>query len=425
LTQPFFFYTIKLPYILCTDLFGMNLNVSGRKLFLIGFIVVLLVGIPLTIYVLQQQTNTQQHAQASTNLAFSPTSSAAAPIQKNVGDSLPLDITVDPGANLVSFVKIEIQYDPSVLATASADAFKPNTTVFPSTLEGPVYSPGKIAVTLSVGPDPTKAIQSKVTAGTVTFTALKDTPPGTPTLVTYTSSTQVLSIGSSDQASENVLSSAIPATITIGGATPSETIPSGTPTPTVPISPSAAAPTSAPSAAPTSVPSATPTVAPSTTPTVSGAPGNPPTCTSLTLDRSATGDEPYSITFTANGSDSDGTINKVSFNFGDGQVSDVTQAGGIGTANVNVQASHTYNNPGTYAATAVLTDNSNQVSSSSASCQQTITINTASSSAGTGGSTVTNPSPTMPPTGSTGLAMGIGLGTMLLIVGGGLLFFIL
>ncbi|HVA96692.1 MAG TPA: PKD domain-containing protein [Candidatus Acidoferrales bacterium] len=401
------------------------MNLNGKKLFIIGFIVVLLVGIPLTIYLLQQQTNTQQHAQASTNLAFSPDTSAAAPLQKNVGDTIPLDITVDPGKNLVSFVKLEIQYDPTILATPSADAFKPNTTAFPSVLEGPVFTPGKIAVTLSVGPDPTKAIQQKVTAGTVTFTALKNTPPGTPTLVTFTSSTQVLSIGSSDQASENVLSSASPATIAIGGtAPPSESIPPGTPTPTPVVSQS-------PSAAPTAVPSAEPTATPATSPTptpsvaVSSGPNSAPTCNSLTLDRGATGNAPYSLTFTANGTDTDGTINKVSFNFGDGQVSDVTQAGGIGTASVNVQASHTYNNPGTFTATAVLTDNGNATSTAGSGCTQNITINAASSSASTGGGVVTNPSPTMPPTGSTGLAVGLGLGAMLLIVGGGLLFFIL
>lgn len=404
------------------------MNLNGKKLFLIGFIVVLLVGIPLTIYVLQQQTNTQQHAQASTNLAFTPDSSAASPISKNVGDSIPLQVSVDPGKNLVSFVKIEIQYDPTVLATASANAFQANTNAFPSVLEGPIYSPGKIAVTLSVGPDPTKAIQQKVTAATITFTALKATPPGTPTLVSYTSNTQVLSIGSSDQASENVLSSATPATITIGG---SSNIPSGTPTPTVPVSPSpSAAPTTAPSISPTEAP--TPTTSPTPTTAPSGVPASdqPPVCSSLTADRATTGEAPYSITFTANGSDSDGTVSKVSFNFGDGQVSDVTQAGGIGTASVNVQASHTYNNPGTYQATAILTDNggalSTNSSSSSANCSQTITVNAAS---GTGGGTTTivtsNPTPTMPATGSTSLSIGIGLGAALLVIGGGLLFFIL
>jgi len=415
------------------------MKLSGKKLFLIGFILILLIGIPVAVYLVQQQTSTSIHAEQSTNLAFSPTSSATAPIQSTVGSSIPLNITVDPGKNLVSFVKLEIQYDPSVLATASANAFSANTNAFPSVLEGPIYSSGKIDVTLSVGPDPTKAIQQEVTAATVTFTALKNTPPGTPTLVTYTTNTQVLSIGPNDQASENVLSSATPATIAIGASSgsPTQSIPQGTPTPSPAISPSyAPTPTTStisqaptPTTAPTATPaiSQTPTAIPSG-PTVTpggptATPGPGPACNSLTVDRSTTGIAPYSVTFTANGNSSSGTISKVSFNFGDGQVSDVTQAGGIGTSSVNVQASHTYNNPGTYAASAVLTDNNNNVSSGSAICQQTITVNSASSSAST--SNTTNPTPTMPPTGSTGAAIGLGLGAMLLIVGGGLLFFIL
>jgi PKD domain len=397
------------------------MNISGKRLFLIGFVVILLVGIPLTVYLLQQQQNTQSRAEKATNLAFSPDSTSAAPIQKNVGDSVPLDITVDPGKNLVSFVKLEIQYDPSVLATASADAFKPNTTAFPSVLEGPVYTPGKISVTLSVGPDPTKAIQQKVTAATITFSAIKNTPAGTPTLVTYTTNTQVLSIGSNDQASENVLSSATPATIAIGGAAPTEGIPSGTPEPTAAVSP-----TDVPAAttAPTSPPITDATATPAPTGTGGSTNNASPTCSSLAVDRETSGAAPYSITFTANGSDSDGTVSKVSFNFGDGQVSDVTESGGIGTATVNVQASHTYQNPGTYQATAVLTDNASGTSASG-SCQQTITVTTASGSASTSGSSSSATTPTMPATGSTEVAIGAGLGALLLMIGGGLLFFVL
>ena len=395
------------------------MNFSGKKLFLIGFVVVLLVGIPLTIYLVMQQQEVRSRAEKSTNIAFSPDSTAAAPIQKSVGDTIPLDVTVDPGKNLVSFVKLEIQYDPDILATASANAFTANTTAFPSVLEGPVYSPGKIAVTLSVGPDPTKAIQQKVTAATINFTALKDTPAGTPTLVTYTTNTQVLSLGANDQASENVLSSATPATIVIGAASPTQAIPSGTPTPTVPV---------------TEVPTATPaTQSPTSTPVPTtpisdggGTPNNPPVCNSFVADRDTTGNAPFSLTFTANGSDTDGTVSKVTFNFGDGQVSDVTDSGGIGTASVNVQASHTYDNPGTYQASAILTDSSAGVSTND-NCQLTVTVNSASGSASTGGGTGggTVATPTMPATGSTEVAIGIGLGALILVIGGGLLFFIL
>ncbi len=107
-------------------------RLGGRRIFLFGFIAVLLIGIPVTIYLVQRQQETRSHAEKSTNVSFSPDSSATAPIQKSVGDSIPLDITVDPGKNLVSFVKLEIQYDPEKLATASANAFAPNTAIFPS-----------------------------------------------------------------------------------------------------------------------------------------------------------------------------------------------------------------------------------------------------------------------------------------------------
>lgn len=402
------------------------MNLNGKKILLIGFAVVLLVGIPLTVYLLQQQQEVRTRAEASTIVTFTPDSTSAAPIKKNVGEEIPLDINVDPGKNLVSFVKLEINYDPEVLATGSANAFQANTTAFPSVLEGPVYTPGKIAVTLSVGPDPTKAIQQKVKAATITFTALKNTPPGTPTLVSYSSNTQVLSIGSNDQASENVLSTATPATIEVGGAVvpTDQPIPTGTIAPTVPLPTDQPLPTDP---APT-VPLPTDAIpTPTTGPVGSGTPNESPTCSSLVVDRASSGAAPFSITFTANGADTNDNISKVTFNFGDGQQSEVTTSGGIGTQSVNVQASYTYNNPGTYQATAILTDASNGVSLPSENCKQLITVTEASGSAqqpNTGGGSVVL-TPTMVPTGVTETAMGIGAAVMMLIVGGALLFFVL
>lgn len=403
------------------------MNVNGKKIFLIGFLVVLLVGIPLTVYLLQQQQEVRSRAEKSTIVTFTPDSTAAAPIAKAVGDTVPLDINVDPGKNLVSFVKLEINYDPEILATSSGTAFQANTTAFPSVLEGPVYTPGKIAVTLSVGPDPTKAIQAKVKAATVTFTALKNTPPGTPTLVTYSSNTQVLSIGSNDQASENVLSTATPATIEIGGATPTSPIPTGPVDPTVPLPTESPLPTDIPLPTDVPLPTDLPLPTPTTGPVTSGPPNTEPVCSGLVVDRASSGPAPFAITFTANGSDTDGTIGKVTFNFGDGQQSEVTSSGGIGTASVNAQASHTYNNPGTYQATAILTDSSAGISLPSENCKQVITVTEASGSAqqpNTGGGNVVL-TPTMAPTGATETAIGIGVAVMMLIVGGGLLFFVL
>lgn len=399
---------------------------TAKRLFLFGFIVVMLVGIPVTIFLLQQQQEVRSRAQKATNLAFTPDSSATAPIQKQVGDSIPLDIMVNPGTNLVSFVKVEIQYDPDKLATAST-AFQPNTVAFPSVLEGPVYTPGKIAVTLSVGPDPTKAIQTLTKAATVTFKAIANTQPGTPTLVTYGTATQVLSIGSTDQASENVLAAAAPATIVIGGS-PSVS-PSAVPIPTsIPTDTPAVSPTGTPalSEVPTAVPSAASTPTPVASASGTPAANQSPVCNTLTTDRATTGNSPFSLTFTANGTDSDGTVSKVTFNFGDGQVSDVTDAGGVGTNSVNTQIAHTYNNAGSFQASAILTDNKGAVSDS-INCKQTITVTASGSATSAPVPTVgaLTPTPTMAATGSVTTALGIGAAAVVLILGGGFIFFLL
>jgi hypothetical protein len=407
------------------------MKLNGKKLFLIGFILILLVGIPLTIYFLQKQQETRSKAQKSTNITFSPESSASSPIQKNIGDSIPLDIMVDPGTNLVSFVKLEIDYDQDKLATV-AGAFVPNTAVFPTVLEGPVYSPGKIAVTLSVGPDPTKAIQSIAKAGTVSFKALANTPDGQPTLVTYGVTTQVLSIGSGDQASEDVLSSTTPATIAIGGTGPSGS-PVPIPTEVLSITPTTTEPTvieATPTVTPEPTADLSPTLEPSPTGSSSAGTNQVPICNNLAVDRETTGVAPFSITFTASGTDSDGTISKVNFNFGDGGISgDVTTSGGIGTNSINVATSHTYNNAGTYTASAILTDDQNSTSSSSATtCQQAIIVQAGTGGGGAAAPTsviASSPTPTIAATGSLATTIGIGAVLSILIIGGSLLFFIL
>ncbi len=408
------------------------MSLSGKKFFLIGFIIVLLIGIPISVYYLQKQQETRTRAEKSTNLTFTPESSQTNPIQKSIGDSIPLDIMVNPGTNLVSFVKLSIQYDADKIATDSAGAFVPNTIVFPTVLEGPIYSSGKIEVTLSVGPDPTKVVQSLAKAGTITFKALANTADGQPTLVTYSSTTQVLSIGSTDQASENVLSSTTPATIVIAGAvSPTVTgtpipIPSGTltPTPVVTSTPTITA-TATPTSTPTPTTTTTPTVTPTYAPTATGSVNQIPVCSTLAVDRATTGAAPFAITFTANGTDSDGTISKVNFNFGDGEISgDISTSGGIGTNSVNVATSHEYQNAGTFTASAVLTDNNGGVSGST-SCQQTILVQNAVGTTTTPGAATNTPTATLAPTGSVSTVMGIGAAVLFLIIGGGLLFFIL
>ena len=394
------------------------MNLSGKRILLLGFVVVLLIAIPLTIYLLQKQQETRSRAEKSTNLSFVPDSSQTAPIQKAVGDTFSLDVSVNPGQNIVSFVKLEIQYDPDKIATDSSNAFQPNSSAFPTVLEGPIYSPGKIQVTLSVGSDPTKALQATTNAATFNFKAIGPTDPGQPTLITYGTQTQVLSIGSSDQASEDVLSSATPATVVITGAGSGSPTPEPTgsvgPTPT----PGEQGPTPTPgggSAEPTPVP------------TIAAA-NQVPICQSLTVSPSATGMAPYAVTFSTTGYDPDGSVSKITFNFGDGQTQDVTQGGGVGTASISAQTVHTYASGGTVQASAIYTDNDGGVSDVGP-CSQTLTIAAAlagtQTGSGTGGQTATTAPTALPSTGPGNKFIGIGAVVSILTLIGGMLFFAL
>lgn len=315
----------------------------GKKLLLLGFILVLLIAIPLFVYIVQKQQETRIRAAPSTTLAFSPPTVLA-----TAGATLKLDIMITPQANQVSFVKLIINYDPTKL-TKKDPGLVENKQLFPSVLEGPTYdettSPATATISLSVGADPAKVITgtAAVRIASINFEALAPTTDTNPTKVTFGSGTQALSIGSTDAANENV------------------------------IQPSSLASSAEVSIA--SGPTPTPTQGPPSTSS-----NNPPVCSSLSLDRQPVGTAPFSIAFTAVGTDSDGAIQKVTFDFGDGPVQDVTQGATLGTNSVNVQISHTFHTAGTFNVTSVFTDDKGGLSDP-AKCAQTITVNPSSGGA--------------------------------------------
>lgn len=378
---------------------------SGKKLLLFGFIVVMLLVIPLTVYIVQQQQKTRSSAQKSTTLGFNPASVS----NVYVGQNFNLDVMMNPGVNQVSFVKMVINYDATKLATASAgpaacpikpnDALCPNTIAFPSILQGPIYGPGTISMTLSIGGSPQNIVQATTKIASLYFQAIAPTDAA-PTQVTIDSqNSQVLSIASTDQFSENVLSSVSPANVTILASS------SATPTPTP-----------APTATPTPTP--TPTPAPTATPT-----SQAPVCQSLSLSGPASGAAPYSLTLTATGTSSASTISKVTFNFGDSSIQDVTNGGGIGSSSVSVQTSHTYNSGGSFVASATFTDALGNVSDTT-NCTETITVS-ATPSATVIAQATPSPKPPLLPTGPSDKIVAAGiLGTIITIVGA-LVFFAL
>jgi hypothetical protein len=202
---------------------------SNKKILLFIYLALLIVTVPVTLTFLQQRQENRSKATASTALSFSPDTTTT-PLQKNTGDTFPLDIMVNPGNNLVTFVKFQVKFDNTKLVLADSNSFVPNITKFPNTVEGPIYSADNLAASLSIGSDPTKAINSPTKVGTITFKAIGSTG-GQATQVTFTSSSQALSSSSNDQSGENVLSTTTPAKVIISGVDLSVT-PIATPTAT-------------------------------------------------------------------------------------------------------------------------------------------------------------------------------------------------
>lgn len=197
----------------------MSIFSSYKKIFLLGFIIVILIAIPFSVYVAQQRQQIKSKAAASTTLSFDPSSPTT-----TVNETLSLGVVLDPGigstANQVSFVKLVINFDSSKFTTVSdslaPNPNSPNTLI--SVLEGPVYTSATASISLSVGADPTKAVTTKTKIAVLKLKALSETDSSNPTSITFDKTTQVLSIAASDQTSENVLSTTTPALITINPA---------------------------------------------------------------------------------------------------------------------------------------------------------------------------------------------------------------
>ncbi len=127
-----------------------------------------------------------------------------------------------------------------------------------------------------------------------------------------------------------------------------------------------------------------------------------PSCSDLTLNRAATGVAPFIVSFTAKGTDTDGTIKTATFRFGDGEVVEITTGGGIGTNTVSIQSTHIYTTAGIYTAEVVLTDDQGG-ENAQGECVQTIIVTggtgTAITPTATPSGTLTQtPTPTKKPT---------------------------
>ncbi len=193
----------------------MNINNwSGRKkvLAILGAVFAI-VGLIVTIFLVQKVQEIRSRAEKSTTLTLSPPNQNV-----NPGEDAKLDVAINPGVNLVNFVKFTIKFDPT--------KFDPSLTVFNIDPNSPLKSlgdssftsytkDGEVTFTLVVGADPTKVVRSTIKLGQILLPARLDAEGGAQQVAFDETKTQIRSIRGADAFSENVFLRGAPATVTI------------------------------------------------------------------------------------------------------------------------------------------------------------------------------------------------------------------
>ncbi|HVA96990.1 MAG TPA: VWA domain-containing protein [Candidatus Acidoferrales bacterium] len=197
-----------------------------KKLLFGGFLLLALVILPVTLFFFQQNQITSSRAEKTVDLSFEPGfSQTDNALHIPAGSTFTLDVYLDPGANAVSFVKLEMLYDSTKFEPAGG--FIPDQNVFTQIVEGPVDQPGKVTATLSIGSDLSKALKVRTKIGTLALKA-RDNATNADSVISFGSGTQALSISNNSSYSENVIANTTPVTININksqltcGQTPSD-----------------------------------------------------------------------------------------------------------------------------------------------------------------------------------------------------------
>jgi hypothetical protein len=146
------------------------MKVFKNKYFILGNMLLLLITIPVILFFLKQQTQVGTHAAATTQLSLTP-----ATVNASVGTNFTVDVMINPNQNIVSIVNMYVLFDQTKLQLVSID---PNTTAFPATLRAPVIQAGSGNVSVFIGSDVTKAIQTPTKVATLTFKPLANTDSG-------------------------------------------------------------------------------------------------------------------------------------------------------------------------------------------------------------------------------------------------------
>lgn len=234
-----------------------------KKALIIGFVLLLLITIPASVFLVQRQQQLRIKAAPSTTLSFTPPAQSV-----NVGDTFSLSIMMDTGENSVATAQVRVTFDPAKLTATEIKpgSFMPHalSQTTPDNTAGTAFI---VVDTLGADSSPDSIPMTKKSIGAVpvaviTFKAKADTA-GAATSVGFGQDTKA--IGETSGALEDtslILSSALSKTarITVTGAV-------ATPTPTTVLTPT---PTAGLTATPTPTTGPKLTVTPVATVPVTG-----------------------------------------------------------------------------------------------------------------------------------------------------------
>lgn len=188
----------------------MNKLSSKGKIFAVLGVVLVIVGIVLTILLVQRSQDNRGRAEQTATLSLTP------PTQNLAEDkTATFEVNLDPGQNQANTVKFTIRFDPEKFDVTNSD-FTVNPDSGLEVKNGPNIGQGTFSVVLGfAGTDPTKVISEATKLGDLVLHAKESAETGeTPVEFIYEES-EILLIGQDNVASENMLSLAPGATVNI------------------------------------------------------------------------------------------------------------------------------------------------------------------------------------------------------------------
>lgn len=190
----------------------MNVNNwSGKKkVFAIFGTILVIVGIIVTIFLVQRVQETRGRAEKSTTLSLTPVNQSV-----DAGQDATMDVVINPGNNQVNFVKLAVKFDADNF-TADENSFELDPASNMTIITGPTVEDGELSVVLDLGDNLTKVITTTTKLGKIKLSVNEGAVEGSYSVSFIDAKTEIRSIRSVDPLDENVLSSTIPASITVG-----------------------------------------------------------------------------------------------------------------------------------------------------------------------------------------------------------------